>query len=164
MKWTERLCVQVPFFKTDRLRGTEAHAYTLREYGVQLALYQYAVTTQLVQQHEIVAYQTDGKTLTDVAKNRVFTTPFHVGALLGDVAMRVHYIREGGTLALTRTDVASLLAHAQEYVMRMGTSVTLDNTPSSGISARLSKSSKNDRLTTNLLSRCVVQREQVWST
>lgn len=75
---------KVPFFKTDRLRRAEAHAYTLREYGVQLALYQYAVTTQL-----------------------------------GDVAMRVHYIREGVTLALTRTDLASLLAHAQEYVMRM---------------------------------------------
>jgi len=71
-------------FKTDRLRDAEAHAYTLREYGVQLALYQYAVTTQL-----------------------------------GDVVMRVHYIREGVTLALTRTDLASPLAHAQECVMRM---------------------------------------------
>ncbi len=36
----------------------------------------------LVHQHEIVADQTDGKTLTDVAKNRGFTTHFHVGALL----------------------------------------------------------------------------------
>ncbi len=40
----------------------------------------------LVQQHEIVAYQTKGKTLTDVAKNRVSTTHFHGGALLADYA------------------------------------------------------------------------------
>ncbi len=46
-------------------------------------VYLTAQVRNLVQQHEIVAYQTDGKTLTDVAKNRVFTTHFHVVALLG---------------------------------------------------------------------------------